>query len=308
MGRYYRELKTNHIRLEDVQMAELNNEMIYPMIGLGTGGLSGPAQNYQVIKEALKDHNYAAIDSASMYESESTIGTLLREDKTLRSGLFLTSKIWPTDLYFQATLTTVQKTLLLMKTNYIDLYMIHWPMCYDDLEFMDCTNSKDGKWQQSYDALSKLYGEGIILNIGVSNWDEELMTELLQDFPTKPQIVQNHVDLTNIDWDFKDFLDEYEIVLQAYSTFRGFAEAKEEEYKEWTNILQDICDEIKEDQEVIVSPSQLVLRFMVENDLAIIPRSTKSQHLKENNDLFSFEFNNDYNVRLGGRDVDKEEL
>jgi len=306
--RYYRELKAEFIEEKEVEIAELNNGMVYPMIGLGTGGITGATQNSQIIKEAITKHDYIAIDSASHYESEAAIGALLKEDASLRSRLFLTSKIWPTDLYFQATLDSVQKTLTAMRVNYVDMYMIYWPACYDHLKFVDCSHSKDGKWQQSYEALSKLYAEGTILNIGVSNWDEELMNQLLQGFPIKPQVVQNQMDLKTMNWEFKDYVNELEILLQAYSPFRGLVAGEDTEYREWKKILSDMCDDIEQDQEVKISPSQLALRFLYENGIAVIPRSSKSQHLKENNDIFAFEFTNDHNVGLGGRDVEKEEL
>jgi len=306
--RYHRELKAEFIEEKEIEIVELNNGMVYPMIGLGTGGITGASQNSQIIKEAITKYDYIAIDSASHYESEPAIGALLKEDASLRSRLFLTSKVWPTDLYFQATLDSVQKTLTAMRVNHIDMYMIHWPSCYDHLKFVDCSRSKDGKWQQSYEALSKLYGEGIILSIGVSNWDEELMVQLLEEFPIKPQVVQNQMDLKTMDWDFKDYLNDLHIVLQAYSPFRGLAAGEDADYREWKKILSDLCDEIEQEQGIKVTPSQLSLRFLYENAIAVIPRSTKSQHLKENNDIFAFEFTNDHYVGLGGRDAEKEEL
>jgi len=195
-----------------------------------------------------------------------------------------------------------------MKVNYVDLYLIAWPKCDETVPSVDCSRSKDGKWQQSYDALSKLYGEGIILNIGVGNWDEELMNELLEEFTVKPQVTQNKMDLLTIDWDLKDYYEENEIMLQAYSTYISIIKADNAEYREWKEILETLAKEIELDQGVKLTPSQLMLRFMVENDIAVIPRSSKSQHLKENHDIFEFEFTNDINVRLGGRDVEKQEL
>ncbi|ETO25323.1 aldo-keto reductase [Reticulomyxa filosa] len=269
-------------------------EMSYPMVSLGTGGLNGMNENYQVIKDAVTKYGYAAIDSASTYESESTIGTLLTENKALRSQL----------------------TLDAMKINYVDLYMIHWPVCYDDLPFVDCSQSKDGKWQQSYDALTKLYAEGVVLNLGgpyvyamlVFNWDEQLLNDLLQEFPIIPQVMQNHVDLTRLDWDFFDVLHEYRILLQAYSPLRGLAQAKEPEQIAWKESLDQLAQEIEEDQGIKISISQLVLRFFLENDIAVIPMSTKSLHLQENNNFLHFELTSDHNVRMGGREPEKQEL
>ncbi|ETO25074.1 hypothetical protein RFI_12070 [Reticulomyxa filosa] len=265
--------------------------MILPAIGLGTGAFDGE-ESLRVVKDAVT--------------REPAIGSLLKANRTLRAGLFLTSKVWPTELYFDATCEAVRQSLAAMKVNYIDLYLIHWPFCYEHLSFMDCSHSKDARWQQSYEALSKLYGEGILLNIGVSNWDEDLMTQLLGEYPIKPQIVQNHMDLANFDWEFKDFVSQHKILLQAYSTFRGIAE-EEPEYAEWRNTLKTLANEIQQSQGIHVSSSQLALRFMVENNVAVIPRSSNPQHLKENNDIFQFDFTNELNLRLGGR-ATKQEL
>ncbi|ETO18267.1 putative oxidoreductase, aldo/keto reductase [Reticulomyxa filosa] len=127
------------------------------------------------------------------------------------------------------------------------------------------------------------------------------MIQLLQQFPVKPQVVQNHMDLVDLEWEFRDFLAENHILLQAYGSFRGIAEAKEQEYNSWKHILLQMCEEIKQEQGIQVSPTQLVLRFLLENDVAVISRTSKSQHLKENNDIFTFEFTNEFNVQLGGQ-------
>jgi len=120
------------------------------------------------------------------------------------------------------------------------------------------------------------------------------------------------MDLQHMDWDFKDLARDNDIVLQGYRNFYEIFQAEKEkkdvDYMEWVDILHTLCAEIQEDQGITVTPSQLILRFMIENDIAVIPKSTKTQHLKENQDIFQFEFTNDLNVRLGGRDVEKEEL
>ncbi|ETO06279.1 2,5-didehydrogluconate reductase [Reticulomyxa filosa] len=276
------------------------------MTSLGTGALRSKQENDLVIKEAVSNFGYGAIDSAASHESESSIGALLAADKSLRSRLFLSSKIWSTKLSFQESLKSVHNSLASMKTNYIDLYITNWPACFD--LNVECSKTKDTKWEQSYEALLKLYGEGLVLNIGVSNADEDLVDVLLTEFSVKPQILHSIVDLNDLNWDYYDFLHEQQIILQAYGTYRRFVEGKGLKQAEIKKNVESIINDIQVNEGVQVSPSQLILRFLVENSIAVVPRTSKSLEAKENNNLFEFVWTSNYNVRLGGRPDEKTEL
>merc|ERR1712150_250951 len=90
------------------------------------------------------------------------------------------TKLWPTNLGFDRTLGSVRESLRKLRSNYIDMYLLHWPRCYDNWSWMDCSSWDGGTWQQSYKAMEKLYAEGVLVSIGVSNFNENELGELMR--------------------------------------------------------------------------------------------------------------------------------
>jgi diketogulonate reductase-like aldo/keto reductase len=184
-------------------------------MGLGTGGLRvETGQAHEVITQALHI-GYRNLDLAREYGTESIVSNVLSDRVPLtdrqqsqltkaggavselafpfRSQLFITTKVWPTDLGFGPTSFAIDTSLNELRSNYADAYLLHWPKCSPEVEWMHCQTTVDpeGTWQQSWRALEKAYSEGKVQSIGVSNFDVVHLDELLTFANVKPHVVQN---------------------------------------------------------------------------------------------------------------------
>ena len=208
--------------LETKDMREytiLSNGVYLPLIGLGTGGLSRE-ETRSVISTAVKDHGYELIDTASQYFNEDVISEALRESHIGRSQVIVSSKVWPTRLGFRPTSHTIEEGLDNLRSGYFDVYLLHWPFCYDNIEWMDCPPNPSGTWQQSWRALEKAYAEGIVRAIGVSNFDERLMEELVEFGSVPPHLVQNWMDPLHVNQEVLSICKTHRTMFQAYSMVR----------------------------------------------------------------------------------------
>jgi len=244
---------------------------------------------------------YRLIDTSSAYWSETPIGMMISQGKVNRDELFIQTKIWPTDLGFLETYQEVFKSMIKMNLNYIDLYMIHWAHCYDHFVWMDCTHATKKPWAQTYHMMEKLYSEGRLLSIGVSNFDFGLMKELEENAQLSllPQLLQNYFDIAHQDWPLVQIVNEMGIIYQGYATYRGVAEAEtrvdnEPVYMQWKELLKEIAT----NKQNKATDAQILLRWLLENNVAVIPRSTNKTHIEENFNLWSFEITDEENEML----------
>jgi diketogulonate reductase-like aldo/keto reductase len=178
------------------------------MAGLGTGGLNDYDENREIITTSLAN-GYRKFDSASAYHSEEPIGDILTEFTNItRDELFITTKLWPTDHGYFETHESVLNSLDKLRTNYIDFYLIHWPHCIDEIDWMDCTEASRKDYIETWERMQKLYAEGVLLNIGVSNFDFDQFTNLIYSSNAQiiPHVVQNYFDIVNQDWEFVEYL------------------------------------------------------------------------------------------------------
>jgi len=201
--------------------------------------------------------------------------------------------------FFLETYTSVIESLDKMGTNYIDLFLIHWAECIDDFEWMDCSEAKGKSYKQSWEMMEKLFSEGVLLNIGVSNFDFDLFEDLIKSSECQiiPQVVQNYFDISHQDWEFIDYLDTYGTIFQGYATYRGIAEADvriedEPHYMEWKERLNNIAKTKELDStsgKSSVTASQVLLRWLIESGVSVTPRTQSLQHLQENWNIWNFQ-------------------
>ena len=284
--KYYQDLKSKSLEGHDKDsLITMNNGYIYSKIGLGTGGLSGYDQNKNIMDNAI-NIGYRIIDSAEQYHSETPLGDIILSDNINRNDLYITTKVWPTDLGFIETYGSLLKSLNRMKTNYIDMYLLHWTQCFDHFDWMDCSNASNKEWEQSWQIMEKLYAEGYLLNIGVSNLNQDDFNLMIntQRFQIIPQLIQNHFDIANQDWEYYQLMTKYGIVLQAYATYRALsqAESRKGTYLTWKNTLNNIAKSLNNGNNNSISPSQVTLKWLINNNIAVIPRTSKINHLKDN--------------------------
>jgi len=265
---------------ELVPSAQLHTGAHIPLVGFGTGA-TPRGDVLESVMIALKV-GYRLLDTASIYDNEDLIGQVLAGENYTRSDIFLISKHWYTELGFQETLKAAERSLRRLNTDYIDLYLIHWPVCYPEIEWMDCSNLSGGTWQQSWRALEKLYAEGRLTNIGVSNFHEGLTGDLLDMASTTPHAVQNYLDPAHPD-SVVELCREEAIFYQAYSSLRGFISASPgPEYYDAAIAIRKVAQQVKRE------PAQVILRWLVQQGIGIIPRSSSPEHIEANLDVLNW--------------------
>lgn len=233
-----------------------------PEIGLGTYKLYG-RECYNTVRSAL-DIGYTHIDTAQMYKNEKEIGEAIRKSGKSREDLFITTKIWHTNLEHDDVLQSVEDSLKELNSHYIDLLLIHWPKERLSLE-------------QTYEAMMILRDQGKALNIGVSNFPLSLMKYSLEELrvPLFCNQVEFHPFLAQ--FDLLDYSYDQDFLVTAYSPL---AQGNVNENK----ILQDIGKELGK------SAAQISLRWLIEQENVVaIPKASSEDHLRENIDVFDFE-------------------
>lgn len=242
----------------------LHNGIEMPWLGLGTFELLGRTAE-DAVRWAL-DIGYRSIDTAAVYHNEVEVGEGIRQSGVRREDLFLTTKVWNTDQGYDSTLAAFDASLQRLDTDYVDLYLIHWPV--------------RGKFTETWRALKDLYDEGCVRAIGVSNFLIHHLEDLLQEARVTPMVNQVEFHPRLQQPDLQAYCAEHDIRLQA-----------------WRPIMQGGVLEIPElvdfGERLGKSPFQVTLRWIIEKGVIAIPRSSKKEHIKQNADIFDFELEPD---------------
>jgi len=273
---YLRQKRYNKVRLQPAHV--LNNGMRYPIVGFGTGGLQSRVAGKMV--EHAMTAGYALIDTSQKYENEREIGNYLaRKGKQARDDMFLQSKVWPTHLGYLETEEVLKDSLANLRTSYLDSFMIHWPECVENVDWMDCSGvvNPNGTWQSSYEVLRKYYAEGKIMSIGVSNFDVSQIHEAMQT-GTPPQIVQNFMDFWEVSPEL-EYCKKHDIFLQAYASLRPLAQGKRKDQEGLLVALTHVYNKSK---------FQIANRVILQQGCGVIPRTKAKARLKENLNIFDF--------------------
>lgn len=229
-----------------------------PVIGIGTFRMKGK-ECQQAIETAL-ELGYTHIDTAEMYGNESEIGEAIQ--KIDRSDLFITSKVWPTNLKYERVLDSCEASLNRLNTPYLDLYLIHWP-------------SRTSSMKEAIQAMGKLHDEGQVRSIGISNFPIPLVEETLK-IAEKP-ICVNQVEFHP--WLYQkellEFCQERDIILIAYTPLARTQVFEDE-------VIQDLAKKYGK------TPAQITLRWEIQKGVVAIPRSSSREHQKENLQIFDW--------------------
>lgn len=237
-----------------------------PEIGLGTYKLYGKECKNTVMK-AL-DLGYRHIDTAQMYKNEAEIGDAIRTSYVDRDDIFITTKVWHTNLQHDDLLQTVEESLLELKTSFVDLLLIHWPNEKYSLE-------------KTMEAMLVLRDQGKAVNIGVSNFPIEMVKEVTEELriPIFCNQVEFHPFLDQLD--LLDYSYEQEFLITAYSPL---AQGKVFE----NELLKKIGENHGK------TAGQIALRWLIEQENVVsIPKASSEAHLRENIDIFDFELTDD---------------
>lgn len=239
---------------------KLNNGVQMPCLGFGTFEIENDDAIKDSILEALKA-GYRHIDTASMYKNEDGIGNTIKESDVLRREIFLTSKVWNGDHGYDNTLRAFEASLKKLKTDYLDLYLIHWPK---DLN------------RQTWKALERLYDEKLIRSIGVSNFKVHHLSEIMVKANICPMVnqVEFHPRLQNKE--VLNFCMKNGIQLEAWGPLM-----QGEVFS--IDFMKDLS--IKYNKTI----SQITLRWDIQMGVVTIPKSVTKSRIKENTEIFDFE-------------------
>ncbi|MBL3641412.1 aldo/keto reductase [Peribacillus frigoritolerans] len=254
----------------------LHNGVKMPWFGLGVFKVEEGPELVNAVKVAIK-HGYRSIDTAAIYENEEGVGQGIREGLKeagiSREDLFVTSKVWNADLGYESTIAAYEKSLQKLGLEYLDLYLIHWPV--------------EGKYKEAWRALETLYKEGKVKAIGVSNFQIHHLKDLMEDAVVKPMVnqVECHPRLTQKE--VQAFCKEQGIQLEAWSPLMQ-GELLDNE------VLQAIATKHGK------SVAQVILRWDLQNGIVTIPKSTKEHRIVENSTVFDFELTEEEMNQIDG--------
>lgn len=237
-----------------------------PEIGLGTYKLHD-RECSEAVRMAL-DLGYRHIDTAQMYKNEREIGEALNVSNVPREDIFLTTKIWHTNLESEDVLQTTEETLRNLDTPYVDLLLIHWPNEQYDL-------------RKTIEAMLVLRDQGKAMNIGVSNFPLSMLKEVNDEIraPIFCNQVEFHPFLDQLD--LLDYAIEKDILLTAYSPL---AQGKVMQNKQIREIAENYGK----------NPAQIALRWLIEQENVVaIPKASSKEHLKSNIDIFDFQLSDE---------------
>lgn len=240
-----------------MEYVTLNSGVKMPMAGIGTFLLT-PDEAENSVAHALK-YGYRLIDTANAYVNEKAVGRAIKKSGIDRSGIFLETKLWPS---FYEQEDAVEKTLERLDTDYIDLLLIHQPA---------------GNYAAGYKLMEKAYKEGKVKAIGLSNFSEEQIQEILDICEVKPAVLQTEVHPYDQEKKLKEFLAKFDIVIQAwYPLGHGDAALLQEP------VFAKLGEKYKK------SPAQIILRWHIQDGNIVIPGSKNPDHIRDNFDLFDF--------------------
>ncbi|WP_413628182.1 aldo/keto reductase [Fructilactobacillus vespulae] len=261
----------------------LNNGVKMPQLGLGVWR-SDNETAAQSVRFALAN-GYRAIDTAKQYGNEAGVGVGLKqglaENGLNREDVFLTTKAFNGDAGYQSTLDAFNGQLERLQTSYVDLLIIHWPV--------------NDKYIDTWRALETIYREGKARAIGVSNFDIHRMKDLMKHTSIKPVLNQMEFNPLEQETDIKEFCDENDILLEAWSPLGHGDTLKNPQ-------IQKVADKYNK------STAQVIIRWELQRGVITIPKSTHEEYIKQNADVYDFELSDADVALIDSLDLDKRSL
>ncbi|MCM3270532.1 aldo/keto reductase [Paenibacillus elgii] len=252
----------------------LHNGKAMPWFGIGVFKVEEGPELVDAVKAAVA-HGYRSIDTAAIYDNERSVGQAiheaLQETGLSREDLFVTSKVWNADLGYQATLAAYETSLEKLGLDYLDLYLIHWPVA--------------GKYKDAWRALEALYKAGRVKAIGVSNFQIHHLEDLMNDAEIKPMVNQVELHPRLSQQALRDFCAQHGIQIEA-----------------WSPLMQGQLQDNPVLQEIGArhgkSVAQVILRWDLQHGIVTIPKSTKAHRIIENASVFDFELTSEEMARI----------
>lgn len=266
-----------------METVQFYNGRTMPKIGLGTYRVKDGDECREFVKYAI-ERGYRSIDTAMIYGNEETVGQGIKEGLEStglsREDLFITSKLWLTDFGRQNVEDAYRQSVAKLGLDYLDLYLMHWP------------GTNEAVMIDTWRGMEDLYKQNQVKNIGVSNFTPEHFEALLAQVSIKPVInqVEFHPYLTQNK--LRKYLEAQNIIMESWSPLMN------------SQILHDeVINEVA--NEVGKTPAQVVIRWNIQHDVVVIPKSVTPHRIEENLDVWNFELSDNQMERIDQLNQDK---
>lgn len=239
----------------------LNNGVEMPILGFGVFQIADPVECERSVREAI-DVGYRLIDTAASYGNEESVGNAIKTSGVERQDLFVTTKLWIADTGYEKTKSAFDRSMNRLQLNYLDLYLIHQP--YGDVY---------GAWR----AMEELYREGRIRAIGVSNFHPDRVMDFIVHHEVVPAVSQIETHPFHQQVETQKFLKENNIQIESWGPF---AEGKNNIFH--NEALVSVAEKHSK------TVAQVILRWLTQRDIVVIPKSVRKERMAENFNIFDF--------------------
>lgn len=261
---------------DEVFAYPLANQTLLPVLGFGTYRIEEELEAREAVLVAL-EAGYRSIDTASFYGNEAAIGHAIEASGIPREELFLTSKVWNTEQGYVNTVAAFENSLAALQTDYLDMYLIHWPI--------------EKHLRSTWRALEHLYAAGRIRAIGVCNFEIEHLKRLFEHAHVAPMV--NQIEL-------HPRLTREELVLFCWNN--GLL------VQSWAPLIRGGVSVIPELTQIArthgKTEAQVALRWAIQHNIAVIPKSTTPARIVENSQIFDFELSDEQMAVIDGLNRD----
>ena len=264
-----------------MQSRRLYNGIELAMMGYGTFQIRDSGQCEQCVSEAL-EAGYRLFDTAASYENEAAIGRALRSSGLPREEWFVTTKLWVQDAGYDSTLRAFESSLKELGLDYMDLYLIHQPF---------------GDYYSTWRAMERLYREGAVRAVGVSNFTPDRLVDLCMNQELKPMVNQIEIHPFFQQDTALRVMEDYGVVPQAWGPF---SEAQKDIFNHRT--LAKIASRHGK------TTAQIILRWHLQRNIPTIPKTVHKERMAENLDVFDFELSEKEMESIAGMDIGHSEI
>jgi diketogulonate reductase-like aldo/keto reductase len=255
------------------QRVILSNGLTMPQLGLGVWQAKDGKEVQTAVQVAL-EAGYRLIDTASIYGNEAGVGQAVAASAVPREELFITTKVWNSDQGYDQTLRAYETSAKKLGVDYVDLYLIHWPM------------PKVGKFKDTWRALERLYNERRARAIGVANFKPQHLDQLLATASIPPMVNQIELHPRLTQKATRDYCRRHKIVVESYSPLMRGGELLRDRV-----ITKIAATHAK-------TAAQVVLRWHLQHKLVVIPKSVTPERIRDNADIFDFELTREEMSRI----------
>lgn len=268
----------------------LNDGNTIPQVGFGTAAIGEMHADDDYVKGTVLtalEAGYRHIDTASFYGNERSVGMAIRESGLSRDELYITTKVWDTQQGYDSTLTALNASLDRLGTDYVDLYLVHWP--YPE------------KTRDTWRAMEELHGQGKTRSLGLSNFRQQDIEELLTFAKIRPVYNQLELHPYLTQREMVRFCESHGIVVSCWSPLGSgnWNDIDTSEKPLHDDLIRSLADKYR------VTAGQVILRWDVQQGRIVIPKSESESHIRANLDLGSFSLTDEEIEQINGLNKDR---